>query len=236
MSVFEWWNLIFLLPGAGAFILLVFQMMGISGDHDTDADVDTDVDADVGLAHDVDIAHAHELHELGAGHAETSILTQALGFLGVGKVPIGVILMTLAFVWAFIGWTSNELLSEFIPSPFGFVWMSVVAAGSAAVLATRFLARVFSRFMPGTASYATSERELVGRRGRARYAITENSGAVSVRDRYGNTLEILCRTQKGEIPAGTPVVLMQYDEARRIYEVARDPLRGIEGPGDIGQS
>jgi hypothetical protein len=78
--------------------------------------------------------------------------------------------------------------------------------------------------MPGTESYGASTRELVGRIGDVRYAITATSGAVQLHNQYGSLYEVPARILPGEppIPAGERVILWRYDESEGAYLAAQD--------------
>jgi len=241
MEVFEWWNLVFLLPPAGALVYLVFLAAGAAVvPHDADVDTDAhlemhgDVSHDLamdhavapGLEHVVDHAHA------AAGHDEPGVLQQALSFLGLGRVPLSMLMMSFAFLWGFAGYAANQLGKSLVVEPAWFIWPSLVLAGVAGLGGTRGLAQVVSRFLPSTESYATSRQDLLGRRAEVRYAITRSAGAALLHDGYGNLLEVSCRSQQDEaIPPGSRVVLMHYDAREGLYLVRPDPLEARELPG-----
>src|SRR5215213_7428138 len=107
MDLLTWWNLIFLLPALAALLYLVLLATGSVSTGDVDADLDADIDADVDadLAASTDAASAHGIeHSPSAEHNQAdSRFGEALGFLGVGRVPLSIILITFCFLWGFAG-------------------------------------------------------------------------------------------------------------------------------------
>jgi hypothetical protein len=228
-DLLEWWNLLFLLPPAGAFIYLVFLASGLGGvEHDSDVHADVHLDAHLEVGHEISMDHGldhgieHSMdhgHDAGTAHGP-SILQQALSFLGIGRIPFSLVAMSFAFLWGFLGYTTNTLMKGVIPNPYAFVWLSLVVAGIGSSWGTGFLAGLISRFLPSVESYGSSGEDLVGKTAEARYAITDCSGSAILRDSFGNLLEVSCRSQGGEtIQSGSRVVLSYYDERERLYVV-----------------
>jgi hypothetical protein len=145
MDLLEWYNLIFVLPFTGALLYLAMLAAGLSA-HGADSDADLDVHAgtDFGVEHGVEVPAAH-------GHAEAHGATAVLTFLGVGRVPISILLLSLCFLWGFAGWASNRLLGELLPLPALLVASLAIAAASS-VLGTGLLARVLARAIPASES------------------------------------------------------------------------------------
>ena len=202
MDALQWWNLIFLLPAVGALIYLLVLALGalpVEGH-------------DFGVEHD------------GFEHGDGDPFHGALSLIGVGRVPLSLVLMSFAFLWGFFGWLGNRLFSMVLPSPSLFVWPSLVVAFLGAALLTGVLARGMGRMMPATESYGATARDLVGGMGDVRYAVTEQTGSVQVHDRYGTLHEVPARVLPGEpaIPAGTRVVLWRFDDAAGAYLALQD--------------
>src|SRR5437660_2391917 len=135
-----WYNLIFVVPFALALLYVgIYAVSGLTfGESDVDASgADVDADAHVELeghveapahiesdAHfdadaDADVdADAHidaDAHVEGHGADEAapgSILASALSLLGVGRVPLSIVLMVLMLIWGMSGFFSNILLWE----------------------------------------------------------------------------------------------------------------------------
>lgn len=250
MELLEWWNLIFVLPFLGALFYLVLQASGMLAwegaeadadadvgvdldagvDADLDADIDTDlsVDADVPADVDVDAGHAdlnHSLFDHGAD--DPGGVMKALTFLGVGRVPLSMILMSFCFLWGFAGWSMNLVLEPVFREPAFFVWISIGAAMLISLLLTRLLVRGLSYISPTTESYDTSPRDLLGRVASSVYPVTESSGSARLRDSYGNLQEVAVRVEQDAqpLPAGSSLILWRYDPLKRAFIVRRDPLQ-----------
>lgn len=213
LDLFQWWNLIFLLPFAGASIFMLAQ--GLSGVHAGEADADHDADTD----HDSDVDHDHD--------AEPSDLTKALLFLGVGRVPLSTLVSTMCVLWGVSGWMANQALEPWLRSPLLFFPVSGAVALSAAVFGTRWAARTMARLMPATETSVTRKSELVDCQGRVRFRVTESSGSVMVTGPQGHLQEVSCRVKQGRDPisSGTDVILFEYDEARDLFYVAESNLQ-----------
>jgi membrane protein implicated in regulation of membrane protease activity len=227
MDLLAWWNLIFLLPAIAALLYLVLLASGTVGaESDVDADLDVDADAGAGSMHGIE-------HSLGSEH-EGSRFGEALGFLGFGRVPLPIILLTFCFLWGFAGWATNTLLKGALDRPAIFVLFSIAVATSTSVLGTRYLARGLARVMPSTESYGSSERDLVGRLAKVRDTITERQGRAQLYDAHGSLQEVPVRIKPGEaeIPPRTEVVLLSYDQKRGVYYVLADPLGEADAPDE----
>jgi len=145
-ELLQWWNLIFVLPFIGALFYILMLITGaVSADHDAGIDGGVETDADIGhdadLDHDAGLEHIHDL--------EPGMLTRALSFLGIGRVPLSIIIISFCFLWGFCGFASNTLLSPILPSVI-FVWASMAIAFVVSLFLTRILANVMTRIMPAT--------------------------------------------------------------------------------------
>jgi hypothetical protein len=224
MELFAWWNLIFVLPFVAGLLYLALLAAGVIAEgHDTELHVDTDAAHDFGVEHSVEVGHGHDAAH--AGH-ESGLFFKALSFLGLGTVPLSIIVMSLCFIWGFTGWASNQLFEPLLHMPSLFIWPSLAVAGLSTGFLTNRLARGLARIMPATETYATTKRELVGKRAETRFAITEQFGRAQLHDNFGNLLEVSCRVRPGEppIPIGSRVVLMEYDAENQAFFVRPDPL------------
>ncbi len=237
MDLLLWYNLLFELPFFAALMYLCLLASGfVTSEHDAGIEIghDVDVGADGGFDHDVHVEHdlSHD-HDYAAEHGQDAgALLGVLSFLGVGKVPISILMMSFCFLWGFTGWASNRILKD-ISYPEMFVWMSLGVASFSSIFGTRFLAKLLAKIMPATESYGATSRDFVGQRATARFSITESSGTARLRDQYGTLQDLPCRVAVGEaeIPSGSRLILMRYEEQSRIYIARPDPLadnRAIE--------
>lgn len=198
VEILEWWNLIFLLPAVAAVLYVLLIAAGAAPLDDAGVDFDADVDGDAG--------------------------NDLLSVLGLGRVPLSLILISFCMLWGIIGWFAMRAFSTIWPEPTTFIWPSLVTALFGAALLTRLLTSLLGRIMPRTESYGAGARELVGRQAEARYAITATGGSVQVYDQHGSLHEVPARVLPGDapIPAGARVILFRYDDVAGSYLVTQD--------------
>lgn len=213
MALLEWQNLIFVLPMAAAMLYILLMALGISLGEHGDLDVGHDVDLDVD--HDVHVEvgdHGDGGHGGHGGHG--SLLGSALGLLGVGKVPLSILLLSLCFVWGATGLVLNQFLGvEAMPRTLAF-------AALAAVVGARLVAEGLGALLPREETYHTPKAELVGQVGEVLYEVTKTSGTVRLSDPSGNLLDLDCRAQTDErFKPGAKVQLLEYDPATDTFFV-----------------
>jgi hypothetical protein len=157
-------------------------------------------------------AHAH------AQQAPVRVLT----LLGIGKVPIMLILSIFCLIWGAAGVAGNLVFAMLLRFPSLYVWPSMLCAFLVAYSATGGLARWISRLMPDTESYGTDEELLVGRTAQAAYELSAKTGSAFLLDNQQNRIQVRCRTHDGStIPRGAEVLLLEYDATSRIFTVVR---------------
>lgn len=231
MNLLQWWNLIFLLPAVAALLYLLLMALGAAPTegHDAGFDLHADIDGEVDLDVDGD-AHV----ETGEAHGNGDPVPSVLSLIGVGRIPLSLVLMSFAFLWGFFGWAGNLAFGTILPAPGLFIWPSLLLALVAATVLTRSLAAGLGRLMPATESYGAGAQELVGRMADVRYPLTESSGTVQLYDRFGSLHEVAARVLPGEtaIPAGAKVVLWRYSEPAGAYFAVQD--EAIDGAGPAG--
>ncbi len=197
-------------------------------DHDVDVDADADHDADVEGDHDVeagkpvdyDMAHGQAGHH--AANDVSPMLRVAL-VLGVGKVPLSLVLMTLWFTWGVYGYIMNIILQPILQTPVLFFAPSFFCTLVLTFFSTAYVSKLVAKVIPKTSTFSTREKDLVGKVGQALYKITEKSGTIRVTDQYGNIQQYPARSIKGEIPSNTKVILVSFDQGGRIFAVKPAP-------------
>ena len=117
----HWWNLIFLLPfGLALLYLGLYTLSGITfgdadidhgfdADHDLSADHDMGADAGHDLDADQDMDAGHDAAPA-AGHASGPLAP--LSWLGVGRVPLSILLMVLLLTWGVVGFVANAAMEK----------------------------------------------------------------------------------------------------------------------------
>ena len=222
----HWWNLPYLVILGLVAVFFVLQLVGMlgvdgdAGDHDQAADV-----------HDGPEPHGEDVpHEAGGGsHAGSgAALGHVLSFLGVGQVPLMAIWVTFFLFVGFTGIAVNRWLFESGSGTYPF-WgfpLSVLAALSVGVLATRFISRLVARVVDTAGRGATAKHELVGHLGTVASASLDAAfGEVRVKDLLGNEMIVHAQLTRGDaqLKRGDRVVLTNYDAGRGTFEVAAVP-------------
>jgi len=213
-------NLFFELPLLFAIVLTVIQLIGgLEAGHALHADIGHDIPHDIG--HDHDTGHEQ--------HAGPGRMTKALGFLGIGKAPIFIVVATFCYCWAFFGFASMRLLPLWLPASL-YVWLSIVITLVLSLFATRSIAGVLGRFF-STESYGVTMEELIGAEARTRIRVTTAFGTAELQDRFGTTQVVECRIAAGEdiIQAGASVILYQWLPEKGVFHViTEDQLEHVQ--------
>jgi hypothetical protein len=183
----------------GASILMVAaNFLGIFDmemDHDVDHDVD--VDHDIDADHDVDGEHEH--------HGMPSL--NLLSLLGIGRVPLSVLLMTWLMSFGMAGTTVNMASGPWLP---GHGVISLFIAFAAAIVVGGVVARFVGKHIPSTETYTVSKADLIACDGVAATTITPSSGGADIQDDGGSRHRVSAVTVSGEIQRGTKVHVISY--------------------------
>jgi hypothetical protein len=242
--ILGWWNLIFMAPFAVALLYLgVYTLTGVGigdadadahGDFDPDADADVDADVDAEAHFDADSdAHIdadpdgdadadHDAHGEGnpsSGHSSFHMM--ALSWLGVGRVPLTLIVIVLLLTWGSAGFVASALLRP--REGWEAARLSLPVALVVSVFITRAVVLFMGRFVPLNETYAVRRGELVGCVGEAIYGINESFGMAMVRDGRGDLHQVTCRVGAGIEPVekGAKVKLVAYGPRDRTFFVRR---------------
>ena len=230
MQLLEWYNLIFELPLAlGLLYLAFFTVSGVTfGDADTDAgldhDMDVDAHADVEMDHDADLSHDVDSNadadsdSDSDSHAPSPFLA-ALSWIGIGQMPLSLVLMILLICFGTFGFASMRIQSDHAVEPSFFI--ALVVAIVASTLITHYIASVLGRTIFSTDIVARRRHELLGSHGEALYDINENFGMVVGRDDRGELFQVACRIEAGQQPLtkGSAVQLVAYTAKDRMFHV-----------------
>jgi hypothetical protein len=192
---------------------------------DADADADAHVDADADVDADID-ADAHVEGHGSEQIAPGSVLASALSLLGVGRVPLSIVLMVLMLIWGTIGFFSNLLLWEKYHNELFMLAVSFPLAFVGSFLLTKLVTGAIARWLPTHETYVQRRHELLGAVGEAILPIDSTFGMAAVRDVYGDLFHIGCRLQPDQPPLekGTKVKLVAYNGKQKIYYVTQyDP-------------
>jgi len=203
----------------------------VSVEVDVDADAHVDVDADVSADVDAD-ADADTEQDVSSSLNRASFLLHTLSFVGVGKVPLSVLLEILLLTWGFFGWMTNSVLANYIP-PFTYVPLLhfPVALGVATILSllvTKTIAGTVAKLLPSTVTQISKKQDFVGATATVISGeVTEKFGIAHLRDKHGDLHKLYCRLRPGKeiIKKGEPVMLIAYDKKKKEYIVQKSPLQ-----------
>lgn len=208
-TLVTWWNVPFLAALGFAIIMIaIIGVGGVGGDHDMDHDVSHDIshdtDTDHGMEHDHNTAGSHDL----------------LSFIGIGRVPITIVIMTFCLIWGVSGIISNMIFLGKL-SPAVFICISVILAFVCSVFVTRYLSKGLARIFQ-TETYKGYPIELLlNQDAIAQNHISQTFGSASVYDPYGVLREVDCRVLPGypTIPASSPITLAEWNPEKRVFYV-----------------
>jgi hypothetical protein len=209
-----WENLIFLIPilvGVVASLALATGFGGEVGEGDAETGEGADMD-DASIDSDVDDVTDHD--GSGDGHSDQSMLQQALSLLGVGKVPLSIVIMLSSLSFGIVGMLSNVL--------FGMVYISLIIGLFAMIIITASCAKNMSKIVPSLETRTVSQRDLLGMQAHLILPASPSTGLAHVRDQFGTLHQIRCRTTQGEISDGRDVVILDYNEQEGIYIVTAE--------------
>lgn len=187
---------------------------GLHMDHEVGAETETDADAD----HDADTDQdADSESDSGSG---VSLIWGAMSFLGVGTVPVSIVLMILLMSWGAVGFSANQFVRDWVGEPWEVATMSLPIAFLASVLITSGTSRLINRFMPLNVTTAKRRHELLGSTGEVILPIDATFGMASVRDPSGDLYQVPCRLEAGgTVPKGARVKLVAYNARESLFYV-----------------
>lgn len=230
-------NLIFILPFAlGLLYLGLYTTTGlVFGELDSDGGTDHDLSAHLDLDHDVD-AHldvdqdlgadhnldtdTHETQAASSDHSGGSAFLSALTWVGIGRMPLSLVLLVMMLCWGMIGFCANQLQlnkPQDVSLP-----ISLASALIGSLLITHFISAIAGRTLFATQHIARRRHELLGALGEALYPIDATFGMVTGRDDRGTLFQVACRIEQGQQPIakGTAVQLVGYTAKDRMFFVA----------------
>lgn len=233
-SLLAWWNLVFVVPfGLALLYLGLYAATGVGlgeVDADADADLDADADADADAEGDADSDHDAE-SDPDADGGPGPVQAAVLGFLGVGHVPLGFLLMALPMGWGVTGFVVNQSLARRYGDGPRLAMASVPAAALACLVLLRGIVAAVDRWLPLNASSARRRHELLGSAGEALFAVNQSFGLVAVRDDRGELYQVPCRVEPGapDLPKGARVRLVAYSRTDKSFFVRPlDPDPGAQ--------
>ena len=219
-----WHDLMFALPLAIGIAMAAGVALG--GLHGQQGDTDTGhgdaghADAGHDLHHD---AHSVDLN-LPNQPARRPLGRALWILLGLGRVPLSLVMMVGPLLFGATGWILNAILATVIAAPHVYVWLSLAGATIVSLLATGVLAHLIGRWLPLNESFSTRNEDLVGCVGHLVHAASPITGLAHVHDRRGNLQQVQCRTEDGALAKGAEVLLVSFDDRTQRFIVSQDPL------------
>lgn len=214
------YNLIFTLPVLLVFFYIVLQFIGFHADHSGIINADI---GDIGVSADDDMK----------AQADGSTLNYVLSFLGVGKVPITMILVPLVMTWGIVGCGCNHIITHTVKPPhWPFMLGSIIIAATAGVVTAKLFAGAIAIILPTAERSATSKKELIGKTARVTSGqVTTSFGRARLRDDHGNSITVYCKIPYGRRVAqkGDEIILLDYDEEDGKFEVEKFDVSKVVG-------
>jgi hypothetical protein len=203
----------------------------LSHDVDADADADTDVTADADAHADADTdadAHAdgHD-SESSESNSGSSILA-VLSWLGVGRVPLSIILMVMLMSWGVVGFAVNRSMIESSVARSAPLAILIALLGSVAI--TKFVSTTVGKYLPTNQTFARRRHELLGSVGEALYNIDATFGMAYGRDDRGEPFQVACRVEASHAPIikGTKIQLVGYTAKEQMFYVVPVQTESVE--------
>jgi Protein of unknown function (DUF1449) len=243
----SWWNLIFILPfGLGLMYLGLYTVSGwtfgeadsdAGMDHDLDSDAHIELDADADADADVDAdadtdADTDSDSDSAEGHA--SAFLAALNWIGVGRIPVSLVLMILMLSWGAIGFAAIQAMRGMAVGRNAVIAMTLAAGGSVGIV--HVVAAILGPMLFSGTGGPRRRHELLGARGEAMYLIDATFGMACGRDERGELFQVPCRVKQGEsaIAKGSAVQLVAYNGKDLMFYVipadsALTPRRAVAG-------
>lgn len=229
-----WQNLIFLIPILIGLVAALATATGLGAEAgDTDATVETSVEADAG-EHDVDDLADHAFDHGSDSHGVQSVFNQALSLLGVGKVPLSIVITLLNLSFGLVGLVlMNTIFSLFGKLPIVSVLLSSATAAVVAIAITSFLAKAMSKVVPSFETRTVSKKDLLFRSARLVLPADGMSGYAQVIDEYGSMHQVRCRSRGEAIAAGIDAMLVDYDAKEDFYTIEETTLERLLEHGSL---
>jgi hypothetical protein len=210
-----WYNLIFLIPILVGIVASLALAAGFGGEV---GEGSAEVEAGEGETDDITDHDGSS-----DGHSDHSMLQQALSLLGVGKVPLSIVIMLSSLSFGIAGMLSNAVLGGMIGSPRSIVLVSLVSAFCAMLFITANCAKAMSKIVPSFETRTVSQRDFLGMQAHLILPASPFTGLAHIRDQHGNLHQIRCKTSHGEISDGVDVMVFDYEEQEGVYLVEEIP-------------
>jgi hypothetical protein len=150
-----------------------------------------------------------------------------LGWLGLGRIPLLMLIVVLLALFGLVGVTGQALAASLTGGPVS-PWIAAPAALAAALPLTGVAARGLARILPGDETTAVGRDSLIGRRativvGTARCG---SPARASVRDVHGQTHYVMVEPsdERQAVPEGGTVLLVAREDDIFVGLAEGEPL------------
>ena len=176
--------------------------VAVAPEQDAAPDMAADVDADIAVDADVDIhpdtelaADAHTDAEADLAHVEAGLVLGLLGFFGLGKAPLTVLIVIFGYSFGLSGYVANQALIEDAQHASAYYAVSLGIALLVGLTSLRLGSGMMARYLPTLATSVVRPKKLVGTKGEASLPINERVGEVQIYDRFGTLHSRNCRVR-----------------------------------------
>lgn len=209
MELLAWYNLLFCLP-LGVGLLMAFGMVFGIADAPHGVDIDGDGIPDVGIDADGHVDHGHETGSKAS-------------FLGFGRVPFLLIIMTMLLLFGGVGMMLNIPFAGVLrTTPFPTILGVVAVAAVTTLLLTGTFAKLLVRLLPTMETTSLTRDDLIGCTGTLILS-TDSKGGLAQIANGGDVYQISVRSEV-PIAKGASVLITSYDAEKDLYDVTADPL------------
>jgi membrane protein implicated in regulation of membrane protease activity len=230
LSVLDWVFIAALGLGALLGMGTLFGGGAEAADATADTGVDLVVDADAELGTDIETGpDAGAEGTAGSAVGAASPVEACWSALGIGRVPLGLLLTINLFLFGGIGLVTSELVGALLPASLASFAALPVAFFGAPFLGAR-LVGVVARNLPALETYGATPDDLVGRLGHVELRIDERFGRAKVVDEGGALHIVRCTTTGPALERGAEIVLTERDPLTGAYCAETSDFAGESRP------
>ena len=164
-------------------------------------------------------------------HADLHADGDLLGWLGLGKVPLLVLIVVLLALFGIIGIAGQQLAEAWLGAPLS-PWIAAPAALVAALPLAGIGARGLARIMPHDETTAVGLDSLVGRRATVTVGVARigSPARASVRDTHGQTHYVMVQPfeEATSVPEGSTLLLVRREGDVFIGLAEGEALTGLD--------
>lgn len=180
---------------------------------------------------------------LGLGAADMDVGADAdgdvLGWLGVGAVPLLVLIIVLLALFGLVGLTIQQVADAVTGSPLS-PWLAAPAALVAALPLTSGAARALARVLPKDETTAVDIATLVGKRATVTVGVARRGSPAQarVRDAHGQSHYVMVEPSADhqEVPAGETMLLVRREDGVFIGLYEGEALAALDDRPALGRN